>query len=56
MNELRTEECYSMLSKVLIEREQLTEQLEYERSVRGKDTELETVSYTHLTLPTIYYV
>jgi hypothetical protein len=41
MNELRTEECYSMLSKVLIEREQLKEQLEYERSVRGNDPELE---------------
>lgn len=41
MKELRTEECYSMLGKVLIEREQLTEELEYERNVRGKDAELE---------------
>ena len=43
MKELRTEECYSMLSKVLIEREQLKEQLEYERNVRGKDPEHCTV-------------
>ena len=41
MKQLRTEECYSMLSKVLIEREQLKEELEYERNVRGKDAELE---------------
>ena len=41
MKELRTEECYSMLSKVLIEREQLKEELEYERNVRGTDAELE---------------
>ena len=38
---MKEQECYSMLSKVLIEREQLKEELEYERNVRGKDAELE---------------
>ena len=38
---MKEQECYSMLSKVLIEREQLKEELEYERNVRGKDDELE---------------
>ena len=40
-DEMKEQECYSMLSKVLIEREQLKEELEYERNVRGKDAELE---------------
>ena len=38
---MKEQECYSMLSKVLIEREQLKEELEYERNVRGTDAELE---------------
>ena len=44
-DEMKEQECYSMLSKVLIEREQLKEQLEYERSVRGKDSELEKLQH-----------
>ena len=42
---MKEQECHSMLSKVLIEREQLKEELEYERNVRGKDAE----SHSHIT-------